>query len=167
MGHRSVVRGALALAFSSQVACSPVIPIPPGTPTSEIIISETTPGTNFERFSLDGRSYRAPMLSFQIPSGPHVVGVQYTIRVLDPCDPEESFCTSTVIQGGCSGEFAAEVNERYRLLLDTRSGTPTGTIQRRSVGALYMGQGESIVAALICKNADITSREGTVGIATF
>lgn len=167
MTIRSSARTLLGLAVTSLLACSPVIPIPPGTPTSDFVLSETNPGTTFEQFSLDGRAYRAPMLSFEIPAGRHVVGVRYAIRISDPCDPEESFCSSTVIVGGCSGEFVAEPNERYRLLLDTRFGSPKGTIQRRSSGALYIGQGEGIVAPLTCENSGTTSREGSVGIATF
>lgn len=148
-------------------ACSPVIPIPPGTPTSDFVLSGTNPGFSYEQFILDRRSYRAPMLAFDIPAGNHSVGIRYVIRIGDPCDPEESFCGATVMTGGCSGEFLAEPNERYRLLVDTRSGAPKGTIQRRAGGALYMGQGESIVAILTCETSGKTSREGAVGIATF
>ncbi len=167
MRYRFILHTLLALASAELLACSPVIPIAPGTPTSDFVLSETNPGTTFEQFSLDGHTYRAPMLSFQIPAGHHRVGVRYVIRISDPCDPEESFCSSTVIAGGCSGEFLAEANERYRLLLDTRSGGPKGTIQRRSSGALYIGQGEGIVTPLTCENSGTTSREGSVGIATF
>lgn len=167
MRYRSILYTLPGLASAGLLACAPVIPIAPGTATSDFVLSETNPGTTFEQFALDGRTYRAPMLSFQIPAGPHRVGVGYTIRISDPCDPEESFCSATVITGGCSGEFVAEVNERYRLLLDTRSGTPKGTIQRRSTGALYIGQSEGIVAPLTCENSDVTSREGSVGIANF
>lgn len=147
--------------------CSPIIPIPQGTPSSELVLSDTNPGMSFDSFRLDGRSYRAPSLSFDIPAGKHSVGVGYVVRITDSCDPEESFCSSTVMTGRCSGEFLAEPNERYRLLVDTRSGTPAGTVQKRAAGALYIGQGEGIVASLTCENTGSASREGAVGIATF
>ena len=122
---------------------------------------------SFEQFVLDGRPYRAPMLSFDIPAGQHSVGVRYVLRISDPCDPERSFCTSTVMTGRCSGQFLAEANERYRLLVDTRSGTPRGSVQKRAGGSLYLGQGEGIIATLDCESTGSTSREGAVGIATF
>lgn len=148
-------------------ACGPVIPIPPGTPTSEFVLSGTTPGMTFDQFVLDRRSYRAPMLSFDIPAGQHTVGVRYTIRISDPCDPEESLCSSTVTSGSCSGAFSADANQRYRLLIDTRSGTPNATVRLRSTSALYVGQGESEVATLQCQQNRSTSREGAVSVATF
>jgi len=147
-------------------ACAPVIPIPPGTPTSEMVLSTTTPGMTLEQLKLDGRSHRAPMLSFQIPAGPHTIGVQYAVTITDQCGPEESFCTATVTTGSCSGDFVAEANSAYRLLIDSRSGRPRASVQKRS-SALYVGQEESVLADLSCINSGTRNREQGVGVVNF
>jgi hypothetical protein len=156
--------GYLSLALS---ACGPVIPIPPGVPVSDLVLSHTSPETSFESLMLDGKSYSAPSLSFSIPAGPHRVGFAWEISVSDRCDPEENICGATILSGRCSGAFTAEPNERYRILLDSRRGDITGYIQNRGGSVLYIGQDETIVAPLICERLTRRDRRDTSGIVNF
>jgi hypothetical protein len=166
-----IVRSAqilLGLALPVLVAgCSPSIPIDPGTPVSDLVLSSTSPNSSIQRFTLDGRSYSAPALSFEFPAGHHSVGISWEVTVSDRCDPEENMCSATILTGRCSGEFSAEPNERYRILLDSRKGDISATVQKRGSTALYLGQDEAIVAALSCERMTRRDRQDTSALVTF
>ena len=157
--------GVCALVLTA--GCSPAIPIPPGAPTSDLVLSSTAPGTTFEQFSFDGKSYSAPLLSFMIPAGAHTVGVHYSITTTDFCGPEESFCSATVSTGSCTGRLSAEAGASYRLLVDTRSSQPRGTVSLRKSSHLPLGQDGDVAAELQCKSSGNRTRQQSVGIASF
>ncbi len=147
--------------------CSPLIPIPPGAPVSDLVLSSTSPDSTIQRLTLDGRSYCAPALSFEIPAGHHTVGLSWEVTVSDRCDPEENMCSATILAGRCSGEFRADPNERYRILLDSRKGGISATVQKRGSTALYLGQDEAIVATFSCERMTRRDRQDTSALVTF
>ncbi|MEY4668518.1 MAG: hypothetical protein RL518_1217 [Pseudomonadota bacterium] len=157
----------MPLLLLSLSACSPVIPIPPGSAVSDLVLSHTSPESSVQRLTLDGRSYPAPTFSFSIPAGPHTVSIAWEVTISDRCNPEENMCSSTRLSGTCSGQFLAEPNERYRILLDSRRGTIAASVQKRGGSALYIGQDEAIVAPLMCQKLSQRDQYGTPGIVTF
>jgi hypothetical protein len=157
----------LALATLTLLGCGPVIPIPRGVPASDLVLSHTSPESSIQRFTLDGRSYSAPTLSFQIPAGPHTVGITWDVTISDRCDPEENLCGATSLGGRCSGQFTAEPNERYRILLDSRQGTVVASVVKRGSSALYLGQDEAIVAPLTCERMTRRDRQHSSSLVTF
>jgi len=159
--------GLLLTMILSVASCGTVIKIPPGTPTSDLVLSHTTPESSFQRFTLDGKSYSPPNLSFQIPAGPHTVSIGWQITISDRCDPEENLCGATVMAGRCSGQFTAEANERYRILLDSRRGNVTASVAKRGSAALYLGQDEAIVAPLSCERMTRKDRQDSSALVTF
>lgn len=160
----AIATGLLALTLWG---CGPVIPIAPGTPTSDLVLSHTSPESSIQRLTLDGKSYSAPSLSFQIPAGPHTVGITWDITIADRCDPEENMCGATSLGGRCSGQFTAEPNERYRILLDSRQGKVTAFVAKRGTSALYLGQDETIVAPLSCERMTRRDRLNSSALVTF
>ena len=148
-------------------ACGPTIQILPGTPTSDLVLSQTSPESSLQRLILDGRSYSAPSLPFQIPAGPHRVGIAWEVIISDRCDPEENRCGATIVSGRCSGEFTAEALERYRILLDSRTGEVRATVQKRAGSALYVGQDEAMVTSLTCERMQRRDRQDTSALVTF
>jgi hypothetical protein len=158
----------LGLALPMWLAgCSPSIPIPPGTPVGDLVLSSTSPDSSIQRFTLNGRSYSAPALSFEIPAGNHTVGLSWEVTVSDRCDPQENMCSATILAGRCSGEFRADPNERYRILLDSRKGGISATVQKRGSTALYLGQDEAIVVPLSCERMTRRDRQDTSALVTF
>ena len=147
--------------------CGPVIPVAPGTPTSDLVLSHTSPESSIQRLTLDGKSYSAPTLSFQIPAGPHTIGITWDVTIADRCDPEENLCGATSLGGRCSGQFTAEPNERYRILLDSRQGKVTASVAKRGASALYLGQDEAIVAPLTCERMTRRDRLNSSALVTF
>ncbi|MEN9846329.1 MAG: hypothetical protein RIS36_1476 [Pseudomonadota bacterium] len=147
--------------------CGPVIPILPGTPTSDLVLSHTSPESSIQRFTLDGKSYSAPSLSFQIPAGPHTIGITWDVTISDRCDPEGNMCGATSLGGRCSGQFTAEPNERYRILLDSRQGKVTASVAKRGSSTLYLGQDEAIVAPLTCEKMTRRDRLNSSALVTF
>ena len=158
---------ALALLVLPLIGCGPVIPIPPGTPVSDLVLSHTSPESSFQRLILDGTSYSAPALSFQIPAGPHTLSITWDVTISDRCDPEENLCGATSLGGRCTGQFTAEPNERYRILLDSRLGKVTASVVKRGVSALYLGQDEAIVAPLTCERMTRRDRRNSSALVTF
>lgn len=143
------------LLFSMQ-GCAPVVPIPPGSDISSLVLSRTTPEAVYESVSLNGLVFSAPHLSFDIPSGRYAIGLRYRVEALDRCDSQDSSCSLAVTSVTCSGSFLAAPNVRYRILIDPRKGLHKTTIQRREGAALYLGQEEVVLNALAC---EIVGRE--------
>ena len=158
---------ALGLLVLPLIGCGPVIPIPPGTPVSDLVLSHTSPESSIQRLTLDGKSYSAPTLSFQIPAGPHTLSITWDVTISDRCDPEENLCGATSLGGRCSGQFTAEPNERYRILLDSRQGKVTASVVKRGASALYLGQDEAIVAPLTCERMTRRDRQNSSALVTF
>ena len=164
---RSLQSAFFFLATFAFTACGPVIPIPPGTPTSDLVLSHNSPESSFQRFTLDGKSYSPPSLSFQIPAGSHTLSIGWQVTISDRCDPEENLCGATVMSGRCSGEFTAETNERYRILLDSRQGKVSASVRKRGSATLYLGQDEAIVAPLTCERMTRRDRQDSSALVTF
>jgi hypothetical protein len=158
---------AVPLFMATLVGCGPIIPIPPGAPTSDLVLSETSPEASIQRLILDGTSYPAPSFSFHIPAGPRTVGIGWEVTIADRCDPEENLCGATILGGRCSGEFMAEANERYRILLDSRRGEASASVVKRGPTALYVGQDEAIVATLTCEIMNRRDRQNSPALVTF
>ena len=166
MADKTLSRIALLVTLFTQ-SCGPVISIPPGTPVSTVVLSTTTTEARFEQFIFDGRSYSAPMLSFDIPVGRHSVGVRYRVTISDWCHAGDQVCNVTSVFGYCPGAFTAEPNEPYRILLDTRSGSVTGAIHKRSGSTVYLGQDEDILAPLTCEQRGREEQRTPDGLITF
>ena len=166
MGRTPLARIALLFALFAQ-SCAPVIVVPPGAPASSLVLSSTGPEVRFEQLTFDGRSLSAPMFSFDIPAGRHSLGVRYHITISDWCHDGNQVCNGTSVLGTCTGEFTAEPNESYRVLLDTRSGSVKGTIQKRSGAPVYLGQEEDILVPLSCEQSSRKEQPAPDGLITF
>jgi hypothetical protein len=155
------------LGIATISGCMPIIPIPPGAAVSDLVLSRTSPESSIQRFTLDGKGFSAPTLSFEIPAGTHTVGITWEVTIPDRCDPEENLCGGTTLGGRCSGEFTADANERYRLLLDSRRGEVSATVRKRGASALYIGQDEAIVSPLSCERMTRRERQDSSALVTF
>ena len=147
--------------------CGPRIPIAPGTPVSNLVLTSTGTQARFDHFILDDRSYSPSMFSFDVPAGHHSVGIRFTITTSDWCHAGDQVCNVTSLFGECTGTFTAEPNESYRILLDTRNGSLGGSIQKRSGSTVYLGQDEDIIGPLTCKNTGQKEQRAPEGLITF
>jgi hypothetical protein len=157
---------ALLLATCAQ-ACGPRIPIPPGAAVSTLILTSTGNQTRFDRLILDERSYSPSLFSFTLPAGHHTVEVTFTTTTSDWCHSGDQGCTITTLIGECSGAFRAEPHGSYRILVDTRSGSLQGTVQKRSDSAVFLGQDEAILERLACKKTGQREQRAPEGLISF